>query len=81
MAQCNTAQSPNVTLMEIFIYYRTRFTIQGVKMAKLQERRGQYHLNLPIALVKSQNWNKGEVFSFTPLEDGRIAMAQVKAYV
>jgi len=50
-------------------------------MAKLQERGGQYSINLPIALVKSQNWNKGEVFSFTPLEDGKVVMALVEAYV
>jgi len=50
-------------------------------MTSLQEAHGQYHISLPIALVRSQKWKKGDEFSFVPLEDGRIAMAQVKAYV
>jgi len=50
-------------------------------MAKLQEAHGQYHINLPIALVRSQKWKRGEEFSFTPLENGNVVIAQVKAYV
>ena len=50
-------------------------------MTKLQKAGGQYHISLPIALVRSQKWKKGQEFSFTPLKNGEIIMARVKAYV
>ena len=50
-------------------------------MVKLQEMNGQYHINLPKALVKAQKWKKGDEFSFVPSENGEVVMARVKAYV
>ena len=50
-------------------------------MAKLQEGNGGYHLNLPIALVRLQKWEKGQEFAFVPLTNGDILITRVEAFV
>ena len=50
-------------------------------MAKLQESHGQYHLNLPPAVVKLQKWKKGEEFGFVPFKNGDILITKIGTYV
>ena len=48
-------------------------------MVKLQDSRGCYHLNVPLSLVKFQNWKKGDEFLFVPAENGDVVITQLKA--
>ena len=50
-------------------------------MAKLQESHGQYHLNLPTAVVELQKWKKGEEFGFVPFKNGDILITKIGTYV
>lgn len=47
-------------------------------MPKLQEHKGSFHLNIPVAIVKFKGWKKGENLLVTQDRTGVVMIVEDK---